>query len=81
VLQGMRIPVRYAVMREEVFHDPFRNIKNAPRTHREKGVLFPAEVSRLIAAPMRDPRARLAVLLGCSAVCAAGRSGACNGET
>jgi hypothetical protein len=64
VLQGMRIPVRYAVVREEIPHDPFRNIKNAPETHREKGILTPAEVSRLIAAPMRDPRTRLAILLG-----------------
>jgi integrase len=64
VLQGMRIPVRYAVMREDVPHDPFRNIKNAPEAHREKGILTPAEVSRLIIAPVRDPRAKLAVLLG-----------------
>jgi integrase len=60
----MRIPVRQAVMREDIPHDPFRKIKNAPETHREKGILTLAEVSRLIAAPMRDPRTRLAVLLG-----------------
>jgi integrase len=64
VLQGMRIPVRYAVMREEISQDPFRNIKNAPETHREKGILTQAEVSRLIAVLERDPRTRLAVLLG-----------------
>jgi integrase len=60
----MRIPVQYAVMREEIPLDPFRNIKNAPESHRRKGILTPAEVSRLIAAPARDPRAGLAVLLG-----------------
>jgi integrase len=51
-------------MREEIPQDPFRNITNAPETHREKGILTPAEVSRLIAASERYPRTRLAVLLG-----------------
>jgi integrase len=63
-LQAMRIPVRYALAREELDRDPFRNIKEAPESTREKGILSPAEVSRIIAAPSPDPRSRLAVLLG-----------------
>jgi hypothetical protein len=45
-LQAMRIAVRYAVAREELAKDPFRNIKNVMENHREKGILslrgFPA---------------------------------------
>ena len=64
VLQGMRVPVRYALAREELERDPFRNIGEAIEEQREKGVLTPAEVSALIHAPVTDPRSRLAVLLG-----------------
>jgi integrase len=64
VLQGMRIAVRYAVDREEIPLDPFRTIKKAAEDYREKGILTPAEVSRIIAEPVQDPRRRLAVLLG-----------------
>jgi integrase len=64
VLQGMRVPVRYAVAREDIFRDPFKNIKEAPEERREKGILAPEEVSKLITAPVQDPRTRLAVLLG-----------------
>jgi len=64
VLQGMRIAVRYAVSREELERDPFARIREAPEEHRERGILAPTEVSRIISAPMRDPRTRLAVLLG-----------------
>jgi integrase len=63
-LQAMRIAVRYAVAREELPKDPFRNIKNATENHREKGILSPSEVSRLIQSPANDPYNRLAVLLG-----------------
>jgi integrase len=64
VLQGMRVAVRYAVVREELERDPFRNIGKAAETPREKGILAPHEVSRLIASPVTDPRHRLVVLLG-----------------
>ena len=63
-LQGMRIAVRYAVTREEILRDPFLHIKEAPEKYREKGILSFTEVSRIIAAPVLDTRARLAVLLG-----------------
>jgi integrase len=63
-LQAMRIAVRYAVAREELPKDPFRNIKNVTENSREKGILSPSEVSRLIQSPAHDPYNRLAVLLG-----------------
>ena len=64
ILQGIRVAIRYAVAREELDCDPFRNIGKAAENPREKGVLAPDEVARLIAAPIADPRHRLAVLLG-----------------
>jgi integrase len=64
ILLSMRVAVRYAVAREELDRDPFRNIGEAAETPREKGILAPGEVARLIAAPVADPRHRLAVLLG-----------------
>jgi integrase len=64
VLLMMRVAVRYAVSREELGRDPFKGIGEAAKTAKEKGILTPEEVSRLICAPIADPRARLAVLLG-----------------
>jgi integrase len=64
VLQSMRIAVRYAVSREELGRDPFKNIGEAEEQPREKGILTPGEVAALIQSPMKDPRTRLAVLLG-----------------
>jgi len=64
VLMGMRVAVRYAVAREELDRDPFRAIVDAAETPKERGVLTPDEVARLIAAPVTDPRHRLAILLG-----------------
>jgi hypothetical protein len=64
VLQGMRIAVRYAVDREEIPLNPFRTIKKASEDYREKGILAPVEVSRIITRPVHDPQRRLAVLLG-----------------
>jgi integrase len=60
----MRVAVRYAVAREELEKDPFRNIGEAAEISKEKGVLTPDEAARLITAPITDPRHRLAVLLG-----------------
>jgi integrase len=65
VLQAMRVPVRYALEREEIDRDPFRSIGKAVEMPKEKGILTPDEVTRLIAAPAADPRYRLAMLLGC----------------
>ena len=63
-LQAMRIAVKDAVLREIINRDPFLNIKKAAEINREKGILSPAEVSRLIQAPVHDPYRRLAILLG-----------------
>jgi hypothetical protein len=64
VIEAVRIAVKYAVQREELDKNPFRNIGKVLESRREKGVLTPGEVSRLIHAPVTDPRGRLAVLLG-----------------
>ncbi|MDR1618462.1 MAG: tyrosine-type recombinase/integrase [Treponema sp.] len=64
VMEAMRGAVKYAFLREELDHNPFENIGKAPDVRKEKGILTPAEVSRLIHAPVTDPHGRLAVLLG-----------------
>jgi len=64
IMQAMSVAVRYAVAREELDRDPFKNIHEAPESRKEKGVLTPAELTRLISVPAADPRGRLAVLLG-----------------
>jgi integrase len=64
VLSTMRVAIHYAVSREELDHDPFQNIGEAVETPKEKGVLSQDEATRLIHAPITDPRSRLAVLLG-----------------
>jgi hypothetical protein len=78
VLQGMRIPVRYAVVREAISHDPFRNIKNAPETPREKGLL--RKSPGLLRHPRETRAPGLRFCWAFFAVCAAEKSGACNGE-
>ena len=65
VLQTMRVPVRYALEREEISRDPFRSIGKAVETPKEKGILTPGEVTRLISGLIADPYHRLAMLLGC----------------
>jgi integrase len=60
----MSVAVRHAVSRGEIEKDPFRNIREAPDMRKEKGVLNPAELARLINTPASDPWGRLAVLLG-----------------
>jgi integrase len=64
VMQAMSVAVHYAVDREELDRDPFKNIHEAPDTRKEKGVLTSAEILMIIRAPVNDPRIRLAVLLG-----------------
>jgi integrase len=64
VMPAMSVAVRHAVSRGEIEKDPFRNIREAPDTRKEKGVLNPTELTRLINTPATDPRGRLAVLLG-----------------
>jgi integrase len=65
ILQAMRVPVRDAYRDEKIPSDPFLNIGEAAHTKKEKGVLSPAEISAIIQSEMKNPRWRLAVLLGC----------------
>jgi integrase len=64
VMEPMRGAVKYAFLREEISRNPFENIGKAPDHRKEKGILTPAEVVRLIKSPADDPRGRLGVLLG-----------------
>jgi integrase len=63
-MQAIRVPLRYAIERDEAKADPFTKIKPAHETRREKGVLTKNEVFSLISAPATDKKRRLAVLLG-----------------
>jgi len=63
ILQGMRVAVRWAVDNEDISVDPFRKLDEAAEESKEKGILTPAELKRLIALPISDPFSRLAVLL------------------
>jgi len=63
-LQAMRVPWRYLMDREEIDRDPFLRIKPAHFEVKEKGVLTPAEVIRLISVETDDPRAKLSIFLG-----------------
>ena len=63
-LQAMRVPIRNAFKNEYLPRDPFAVVGKAAHTEKEKGVLTPEEVSKLIASPITNPYHRLAVLLG-----------------
>ena len=64
VLSTMRVAVHHAVDREELDRDPFRKIKEAADSPKEKGVLTFDERKKLLNVTSNDPRSRLAVLLG-----------------
>jgi hypothetical protein len=59
VLSTMRVAVNYAVEREELDRSPFRNVKEAADSPKEKGVLTYAERAKLINAKSIDPYSRL----------------------
>lgn len=63
VIGAMRVPVRYAVKRQELAIDPFASVDKAREQLRERGVLTRDEVSALVYAPIESDRDRLAVLL------------------
>jgi integrase len=63
-MQAIRVPLRYAIERDEAKVDPFTKIKPAHEIKHEKGVLTKNEVITLINAPVTDEKHRLAVLLG-----------------
>ena len=60
----MRTAARYAVSREDIEKDPFRAIKKAVESPKEKGIVTFAERTALLKSKPRDLLARLAVLLG-----------------
>ena len=64
VLSTMRVAVHYAVECEELDRYPFRNIKEAADSPKEKGILTFDERKKLVDAKATDPHSRLAVLLG-----------------
>jgi len=64
IVSSMRVAVRYAVSREDLDHDPFQHIKEATESPKEKGVLVPVEILKLINLKVAEPRALLGVLLG-----------------
>jgi len=63
ILQGMRVAVRWAVENEELPTDPFKKLDEATEETKEKGILTPVEMKKLISLPAEDPYSRLAVLL------------------
>jgi integrase len=63
-MQALRVPLRYAIERDEAKADPFTKIRPAHEKHQERGVLTRNEVGALINAPINDQKHRLAVLLG-----------------
>lgn len=63
-LQVLRVPVRYAVERDEMRVDPFTKVKPAAVEWKEKGILTRAEFKRLVELPAGNARHRLAVCLG-----------------
>jgi integrase len=63
-MQAIRVPLRYAIDRDEAKTDPFGKIRPAYETRREKGVLTKNEAVSLINAPVKDQKHRLGVLLG-----------------
>jgi integrase len=63
VISAMRVPVRYAVRRQELAADPFALVEKARERLRERGVLTKDEVEALTRVPMKSDRDRLAALL------------------
>ena len=63
VISAMRVPIRYAVRRQELVVDPFASVDKARERLRERGVLTKAEVEALTHAPIKSDRDQLAVLL------------------
>jgi hypothetical protein len=45
-MQAMSVAAWYAVSRGELERDPFKNIREAPDTRKEKGILTPVEVTQ-----------------------------------
>jgi integrase len=63
-LQAMRVPMRYAISRDELKRDPFEKVKEASVEQIEKGVLAKNEVIKLLEMRNGNKTDHLAVLLG-----------------
>jgi len=64
VLQSIRVPIRYALQREEIASDPFLHVKSVKYVSREKGIISKQELVNLLAVKDHDPRVTLATFLG-----------------
>jgi integrase len=63
-VQALRVPVRYAVEKGEIAADPFVRLSPAAEKAKVRGVLTREEAARLVNAPVKIRRRRLAVLFG-----------------
>jgi hypothetical protein len=81
MLQGMRVAVRWAIDNEDIAVDPFRKLDEAAEESKEKGILTPAELKKLIAPLFPPPSPGLRSSLPPDAVCAGAKSGNSNRET
>ncbi|MDR2953016.1 MAG: tyrosine-type recombinase/integrase, partial [Treponema sp.] len=60
---ALRVPVRRAFFDDLIPADPFNGVPRAAHKEKIRGVLTPAEIKKLMEAPVGDPRSRLAVFL------------------
>jgi len=63
-LKCLRVPIKRAFADDIITTDPLLGIKNAKWEEKERGILTPEEIQRLIDTPITNPRNRLAVYLG-----------------
>jgi integrase len=63
IISAMRVPVRYAISRQELTINPFASVDKARERLQERGILTPAEVKALASTPVKNERDRLVVLL------------------
>jgi len=60
---ALRVPVKRAFFDDLIPSDPFNGVPRAAHKERQRGVLTPAEIRKLVETPAVDPRSRLAVFL------------------
>ena len=63
-LSTMRVAINYAVEREELNRSPFRNVKEATESRKEKDILNLGELKNLANSKPTDLLSRLAILFG-----------------
>jgi len=62
-LLAVRVPVKRAFFDDVIPTDPFTGVQRAAHKEKQRGVLTPAEIKKLVETPVTDPRSRLAVFL------------------